>query len=155
MGVWTTFEWLSDSQNEPQPTNDIKTILFRTQNIDDSGNITLNDIIPEHEKDNFLEWSETKLPNNDEGYKQFNTFINGNCMDAMNYMSTFFSIVEKSMDINFEFHSATTMYSQYCPENIFDIKSAVKLMSVVRDKQKKREPGSKNVVIGSSSSGNK
>ncbi|VVC46278.1 Hypothetical protein CINCED_3A024963 [Cinara cedri] len=144
-----------DSQDEPQPTDDIKTIIYRIQNIDDSGNISLNDIIPEHDKDNFLEWSETKLPNNDEGYKQFNTFINGNCMDAMDFMSTFFSIVEKSMDINFEFHSATTMYSQYCPENIFDVKSAVKLMSVVRDQQEYTEAGSKDGVIGSSSPGNK
>ncbi|VVC31277.1 Hypothetical protein CINCED_3A024836, partial [Cinara cedri] len=139
--------------DDPQPTDDINTIIYRIRNIDENGNIYLNDVIPEHEKDNFIVLSETKLPNNDDGNKQFNTVINRNCMDAMDYMSTFLSTVEKSMDINFESHSATTMYSQYCPENIFDIESAIKLMSEVRDKQNKREAGSKSVVIGSSSPG--
>ncbi|VVC42679.1 Hypothetical protein CINCED_3A023734 [Cinara cedri] len=143
------------SQNEPQPTNDIKTIIYRIQNIDDSGNISLNDIIPNHEQDKFLEWSETNLPKNDDGHKQFNTFINGNCMNAMNYMSTFFCIAEKSMDINFEFQSATTMYSQYCPENIFEVKSANKPMIVVKKEHENTEAGSESVVIGSSSPGYK
>ncbi|VVC35305.1 Hypothetical protein CINCED_3A014385 [Cinara cedri] len=73
-------------------------------------------------------------------------------MDAMDYISTFLSIVQKSMDINFEFQSATNMYSQYCPENIFDVESAKKPMSVVKDEQKKTEAGSKSVVIGSRTS---
>ncbi|VVC35198.1 Hypothetical protein CINCED_3A004674, partial [Cinara cedri] len=71
-------------------------------------------------------------------------------MDAMGYMSTFLSIVQKSMDIDFEFQSAKSMYSQYCQENIFDVKSAIKPMSVVEDKQINTEAGSTSVSIGSS-----
>ncbi|VVC46277.1 Hypothetical protein CINCED_3A021853 [Cinara cedri] len=112
-----------DAQNKPQPSDEIKTIINRIKNIDDSGNISFDDIIPQNEKDDILVWSEPYLQNNDDGYKQFNTLINENCMDAMDYMCSFFWIAEKSMNIYFEFHSAATMYSEFCPKNIFDVKS--------------------------------
>ncbi|VVC42834.1 Hypothetical protein CINCED_3A011909 [Cinara cedri] len=124
-----------DPQNEPLLDDNIKTIIYRIQNIDDSNSININDVIPDFEKNYFLVWADTNISNNNLGNKRFNTFMNGNCMDAMDYMSTYLSIVQKSMDINFEFQSATSMYSQYCPENIFDVESAKKPMTVVRDKK--------------------
>ncbi|VVC39044.1 Hypothetical protein CINCED_3A019226 [Cinara cedri] len=139
-----------DPQNESLSNDNIKTIIYRIQNIDDNGYLNINDVIPEFEKNYFLIWAETNIPNNDVGKKRFNTFVNGNCMDAMGYMSTFLSIVQKSMDIDFEFQSAKSMYSQYCQENIFDVKSAIKPMSVVEDKQINTEAGSTSVSIGSS-----
>ncbi|VVC31141.1 Hypothetical protein CINCED_3A002496 [Cinara cedri] len=120
-----------DAQNEPQPSDKIKTIINRIKNIDDSGNISFDDIIPQHEKNAILVLSETNLPNNDDGYADFNNVINENCMDAMDYMCTYFRIAEKSMDIYLKLHSADTMYSEYCAEKIFDVKSDQKSIRVV------------------------
>ncbi|VVC46275.1 Hypothetical protein CINCED_3A014334 [Cinara cedri] len=125
---------VKDPQNESLSNDNIKTIIYRIQNIDDNGYLNINDIIPDYEKNYFLIWADSNIPNNDDGNNQFNKLLNGNCMGAMDYMSTFLSIVQKSMDINSEFHSATSMYSQYCPENIFDVISTKKPMTVVRDK---------------------
>ncbi|VVC42836.1 Hypothetical protein CINCED_3A003943 [Cinara cedri] len=115
----------TDAQNEPQPTNRIDSLISMIKNIYNNGSINVDEYIPPDEKKDFSQWSETKLPEIDDGYEQFNMVINSNCMDAMNYMSAFFSIAKKSMDINFEFHSAATMYSQYCPQNIFCVSESV------------------------------
>ncbi|VVC26592.1 Hypothetical protein CINCED_3A019601 [Cinara cedri] len=109
------------AQNEPQPTNRMVSLISIIKNIDNNGSIKVDELIPSDEQKDFSQWSETRLPDIDDGYKQFNNVINRNCMDAMNYVSAFFSIAKKSMDINFEFHSAATMYSQYCPQNIFSL----------------------------------
>ncbi|VVC26602.1 Hypothetical protein CINCED_3A004243 [Cinara cedri] len=112
-----------DPQNESSPSFEIKSIILRIKYMDDIGKISLNDIIPKDVQDDFLKWSDTELPDNDDGYQQFNTVINKNCMDAMDYMSTFLSIAVKSLDIKSEFYPPPITYTEYCPENIFNVKS--------------------------------
>ncbi|VVC26599.1 Hypothetical protein CINCED_3A004716 [Cinara cedri] len=111
-----------DPQNEPLPPVEMSTIILRIKHLDDNGKINVDDIIPKDAKDDFLKWSETELPNNDDENHQFNTAINTNCMDAMDYMSTFISIAVNSLDIKSEFYPPSITYTEYCPKNIFNVK---------------------------------
>ncbi|VVC26601.1 Hypothetical protein CINCED_3A009994 [Cinara cedri] len=111
----------NDPQNESLPPVEIKTIISKIKYMDDNGKINVYDIIPMDAKDDFLKWSETELPDKDDEYHQFNTVINKNCIDAMDYMNTFLSIAMKSLDIKSEFYPPPITYTEYCPENIFNV----------------------------------
>ncbi|VVC46475.1 Hypothetical protein CINCED_3A013958 [Cinara cedri] len=111
-----------DPQSESLPSFEIKTIISRIKHLDDNGKISINDVIPKDVQADLLKWSETELPDNEDENHRFNTAINTNCMDAMDYMSTFISIAVNSLDIKSEFYPPSITYTEYCPKNIFNVK---------------------------------
>ncbi|VVC26596.1 Hypothetical protein CINCED_3A022380 [Cinara cedri] len=119
-----------DPQSESLQSFEIRTIISRIKHLDDNGKISINDVIPIDVQADLLKWFETELPDNDEEYHQFNTIINKNCMDAMDYINTFLSIAVKSLDIKSEFYPPSITYTDYCPENIFNVKSVEKPIRV-------------------------